>query len=109
MTVYVFIGDGISFPLYHHLFGCQWTVSEAIKQKSRVNAWLYTGSWTFLDAVKQVRGGEEGIRTLDRLLTYTRFPGVRLQPLIHLSVEFEMIAPWQAQVKIWRAIIPAFP
>jgi hypothetical protein len=30
-------------------------------------------------------GGERGIRTPDRLLTYTRFPGVRLQPLIHLS------------------------
>ncbi len=32
-------------------------------------------------------GREEGIRTLDTLFTYTRFPGVRLKPLIHLSVE----------------------
>ena len=31
-------------------------------------------------------GGERGIRTLDTLLTYTHFPGVRLQPLGHLSV-----------------------
>ena len=31
-------------------------------------------------------GGEGGIRTLGRLLTYTRFPGVRLKPLIHPSV-----------------------
>ena len=30
-------------------------------------------------------GGESGIRTRGRLLTYTRFPGVRLKPLIHLS------------------------
>lgn len=30
-------------------------------------------------------GGERGIRTPDRLFTYTRFPGVRLKPLIHLS------------------------
>ena len=30
-------------------------------------------------------GGERGIRTLDRLLTYTHFPGVLLQPLRHLS------------------------
>ena len=30
-------------------------------------------------------GGERGIRTLDTLLTYTRFPSVRLQPLGHLS------------------------
>lgn len=30
-------------------------------------------------------GGERGIRTLDRLLTYTRFPGVLLKPLGHLT------------------------
>ncbi len=30
-------------------------------------------------------GGEGGIRTPDGLLTHTRFPGVRLKPLIHLS------------------------
>ncbi len=30
-------------------------------------------------------GGERGIRTLDTL-PYTHFPGVRLQPLGHLSV-----------------------
>ena len=30
-------------------------------------------------------GGEGGIRTRDRLLTYTRFPGVLLKPLGHLS------------------------
>ena len=33
-----------------------------------------------------VCGGERGIRTLDTLLTYTRFPGVLFQPLRHLSV-----------------------
>ena len=32
-------------------------------------------------------GGGEGIRTLDTLLTYTRFPSVRLKPLGHPSVE----------------------
>jgi hypothetical protein len=30
-------------------------------------------------------GGERGIRTLGTLFTYTRFPGVRLKPLGHLS------------------------
>ena len=30
--------------------------------------------------------GETGIRTRDTLLTYTRFPGVPLQPLEHLSL-----------------------
>lgn len=31
---------------------------------------------------------EEGIRTLDTLLAYTHFPGVRLRPLGHLSSTF---------------------
>jgi hypothetical protein len=31
-------------------------------------------------------GGAGGIRTLDTLLTYTHFPGVRLRPLGHCSV-----------------------
>src|SRR5271154_2409817 len=38
----------------------------------------------FSDVLKQGRGGETGIRTLDTL-RYTRFPSVRLQPLGHLS------------------------
>jgi|APHig6443718053_1056840.scaffolds.fasta_scaffold05115_3 hypothetical protein len=29
---------------------------------------------------------EEGIRTLDTLVEYTHFPGVRLRPLGHLSI-----------------------
>lgn len=40
-----------------------------------------------LKTTKKLGGGKEGIRTLDTLFTYTRFPGVRLQPLIHLSIE----------------------
>ena len=32
-----------------------------------------------------VIGGERGIRTLDELLTHTRFPGELLKPLGHLS------------------------
>ena len=35
----------------------------------------------------ELYGGERGIRTLGTLLTYTRFPGVLLQPLGHLSVK----------------------
>ena len=31
-------------------------------------------------------GGETGIRTLDTGLPYTRVPGVRLQPLGHLTI-----------------------
>lgn len=39
-------------------------------------------------------GGEEGIRTPDTLLGYTRFPGEPVQPLLHLSIYwcYEMIA-----------------
>ena len=33
----------------------------------------------------QLLTGQGGIRTLETLLTFTRFPGVRLQPLGHLS------------------------
>ena len=33
----------------------------------------------------EVRGGQGGIRTLERLSTVTHFPGVRLKPLGHLS------------------------
>ena len=40
----------------------------------------------------KVSGGGRGIRTLDTLLTYTHFPGVRLQPLGHPSVEARVIA-----------------
>ena len=40
---------------------------------------------TFLYKSGLYIGGERGIRTLDTLLTYTHFPGVRLQPLGHLS------------------------
>ena len=32
------------------------------------------------------KSGKRGIRTPDTLLTYTRFPGVPLQPLEHLSL-----------------------
>lgn len=32
-------------------------------------------------------GGRGGIRTRGGLLTHTRFPGVRLKPLIHPSVQ----------------------
>ena len=36
-------------------------------------------------------GGERGIRTLDTRLTYTHFPGVRLQPLGHLSSKRQIL------------------
>ena len=41
-----------------------------------------TKSWLFRYGYL---GGESGIRTHGTLLTYTRFPSVRLKPLGHLS------------------------
>ena len=38
----------------------------------------------YIDLFK-IYGGERGIRTLDRGLTYTPLAGERLQPLSHLS------------------------
>ncbi len=43
---------------------------------------LYRANWEILGMMS---GGETGIRTLGTLLTYTRFPSVRLKPLGHLS------------------------
>ncbi len=39
---------------------------------------------------KLLHGGEGGIRTLDTL-PYTRFPGVRLRPLGHLTLRARII------------------
>src|SRR4051794_37134478 len=39
----------------------------------------------FLKASEEPPGGEGGIRTRGGCLAPTRFPGVRLKPLIHLS------------------------
>ena len=37
-------------------------------------------------------GGEGGIRTRGGMLSHTRFPGVRLKPLIHLSRRGRILA-----------------
>ena len=42
-------------------------------------------------------GGEGGIRTRGGLLTHTRFPGVRLKPLIHLSAKPCIVASPQGR------------
>jgi hypothetical protein len=44
-------------------------------------------------------GGEGGIRTLDTLLTHTRFPSVRLQPLSHFSI-VKIIYPDSVRITI---------
>src|ERR1017187_3630331 len=63
-----------------------------------MNCFETTGSWLSSNRIimpmssrtdgldpKNQTGGERGIRTLDTLLEYARFPGVCLQPLGHLS------------------------
>ena len=49
---------------------------------------------------KREIGGERGIRTLDTLLTYTHFPGVRFQPLSHLSAARQRVSELTAQRKL---------
>ena len=41
-----------------------------------------------VEPLKTICGGERGIRTLETLLTLTHFPGVLLQPLGHLTVNY---------------------
>jgi hypothetical protein len=65
---------------------------DTVETKTRISTGLDAGIWTAWDYLKRYFGGETGIRTPDRLLTYTRFPGVRLQPLIHLS--YMLHSPW---------------
>jgi hypothetical protein len=65
---------------------------------SRIDQWLGTFGgvgWSGLDYRKHISGGEGGIRTRGGLLTLTRFPGVRLKPLIHLSAEPVIVAAGQ--------------
>lgn len=54
--------------------------------------WLTIREALVQQGLASMTGGERGIRTPDRRLTYTRFPGVRLKPLIHLSSKSESIA-----------------
>ena len=46
---------------------------------------MYQQKWARKAHLYCTTGGEGGIRTRGGLLTLTRFPGVRLKPLIHLS------------------------
>ena len=54
---------------------CGGAVQEAIKKPDQAS----------LSGFSLPSCGEKGIRTLDTLLEYTRFPGVPLKPLEHLS------------------------
>ena len=47
------------------------------------------------------RGGQGGIRTRGGLLTHTRFPGVRLKPLIHLSTAEPAMLPLGPHGALW--------
>ena len=52
--------------------------------------------------------GESGIRTHDTLLEYTHFPGVRLQPLGHLSEKPSLLTKNSRQKYILFKKIIAF-
>jgi hypothetical protein len=65
-----------------HLRVCFFVPIHSLKQ-----AWLVSGHKKSRQAgFVSFFGGERGIRTLDKLLTYTHFPGVLLKPLGHLSL-----------------------
>jgi hypothetical protein len=50
---------------------------------------------------KLLHGGEGGIRTLDTL-PYTRFPGVRLRPLGHLTMRARSIPQYRGLASLLR-------
>ena len=52
---------------------------------------------------RQIDGGEGGIRTLGRVLPYTRFPVVHLRPLGHLSVDLAKSYFWRSALKNERS------
>ena len=53
-----------SIPKYTPIFcGCQWTLLNAIKQKTRINTGFQAGFWMLLDGKKQADGGGGGFRT----------------------------------------------
>src|SRR6266851_641718 len=58
---------------------------------SHLQSWrqcrVSSGGAIALSAHAAESGGESGIRTHGTLLTYTRFPSVRLKPLGHLSIQ----------------------
>ena len=62
----------------------QKTVEIELQSES---VFVYVGNETVCWGLKVIIGGEGGIRTRGGLLTLTRFPGVRLKPLIHLSCD----------------------
>jgi hypothetical protein len=51
--------------------------------------------------------GESGIRTRDTLLAYTRFPGVPLQPLEHLSKKGDSFRK-RVQITKKKSFTPSF-
>jgi len=66
---------------------------ERRKKQSPHGAGFWGLAYTSVDdfakysLMRGLLGGEGGIRTLVGILSQTRFPGVRLKPLIHLSAE----------------------
>ena len=67
-------------------FSCvQWASFGMNGNKKPANSRNLAGCLALLAPIWGVFGGEGGIRTRGGMLSHTRFPGVRLKPLIHLS------------------------
>lgn len=72
-------------PSYQQISRTRLNHLDLLGKKKPRRRLILRGFFTFLDLLGTILGGQRGIRTPDTLLTYTRFPGVRLQPLGHLS------------------------
>ena len=68
-----------AFPDVSSSIACTCGGLNALRAKALAGVFLSAGSGR--------TGGESGIRTHGTLLTYTRFPSVRLKPLGHLSAQ----------------------
>ncbi len=49
----------------------------------------------FLKNIITLKCGDAGIRTLETLLGFTHFPGVRLRPLGHISISENIVFLYQ--------------
>ena len=77
----------------------QWLVAPSFQPKERTG----TPKWTFL-----FFGGEKGIRTLETVLGFTRFPVVRLRPTRPSLQDHYIITDVYAKVKIFFSLLKLF-
>ena len=73
-------------PLYLLHFKLRHYPEDGTYRQNRISGGKTGVYWTLLEFLGLFLGGERGIRTLDRILSYTPLAGARLRPLGHLSI-----------------------